>query len=220
MYSTTRFAELIPWLTLILGGYLLGSVHFCRMIPLLTRKIDITKESDDGNPGAANVFALCGWQMGLRCLFCDMAKGFLPVFTAIKWLDADSWLFAAVMLAPVLGHAFSVFYGFRGGKCIATIFGEMVALLWRTPVGLLLAALYIFFSTVVKINPHSRRSIVSFGIFAPAAVVIEIALGQLPTAVGCVGVSGIAILKHAKNQNRVETVENTDEITETEKTLR
>ena len=179
----------------------MGSVHFCRLIPFLFRRIDITKESPDGNPGAANVFMLCGRQMGLTCLFCDMAKGFLPVFAAVKWMPAGGSLMALVMMGPVLGHAFSVFYGFRGGKCIATIFGEMIALLWITPAGLILAGLYIFFSVVVKINPHSRRSIVSFGLFIPAALILEFILGQPAVGIGCTGVSLVSVFKHAVNKN-------------------
>ncbi len=206
--------EWVRWGLLILGGYLLGSVHFCRAIPLFTRHVDITKESADGNPGAANVFVLCGWQTGLCCLFCDMAKGFLPVFAALKWLPHDRPAFALVMLAPVLGHAFSVLHRFRGGKCIAAIFGEMIALLWISPVGLILAGLYIFFSVAVKIDPHSRRSIVTFCVFAPTALAVELILGQTAAALGCVGVSAVSIGKHLANRNAEEkapmTAEGTD----------
>ncbi len=194
--------EWVRWGLLILGGYLLGSVHFCRAVPLLVRRIDITKESADGNPGAANVFTLCGWQMGLFCLFCDMAKGFLPVFCALKWFGHDRWLFAAVMLAPALGHAFSVLHRFRGGKCIAVIFGEMVALLWFTPVGLLLAGIYIFFSVAVKIDPHSRRSVAAFTLFGPAALALEWLFGQAAVGLGCAGLSALAVGKHLMNRER------------------
>ena len=200
-------SEWLRWGVLILGGYLLGSVHFCRAVPLFVKRIDITKESDDGNPGAANVFTLCGWQMGLFCLFCDMAKGFLPVFAAMKCFGHGSLLFAAVMLAPALGHAFSVLHGFRGGKCIAVIFGEMVALLWLTPVGLLLAALYIFFSVAVRIDPHSRRSVAAFTLFGPAGLVLEWFLGQFAVGLGCAGLSVLAIGKHLMNREREQEKE-------------
>ena len=194
-------AEWGLWFLFFAGGYLLGSVHFCRIIPLIFRRVDITQESADGNPGAANVFVLCGWPMGLCCLFCDMAKGFLPVFAAVKWLPEGEGLLALVMMGPVLGHAFSVLQGFRGGKCIAAIFGEMIALLWITPVGLILAALYIFFSVAVKINPHSRRSIVTFALFIPSALALEFALAQPAVGFGCAMVSGVSIFKHAANRN-------------------
>ena len=103
------------------------------------------------------------------------------------------------MLGPVLGHAFSCLHGLRGGKCIAAIFGEMIALLWITPVGLILAGLYIFFSVLVKIDPHSRRSIVTFALFLPAALALELFLGQLSVGMGCAGVSVIALLKHVRS---------------------
>ncbi|MGN0454722.1 MAG: glycerol-3-phosphate acyltransferase [Ruminococcus sp.] len=188
------------WITAIAGGYLLGSVHFCRIIPLAVFKKDICKISDDKNPGAANVFLKFGWKMGLLCLSLDIAKGFIPVFIAVKYLEYGGFLFTLAMLAPVTGHAFSVFYGFKGGKCIAGIFGEMIALLWISPVGLLLAGLYIFFSTAFKINPNRKRSILTFSIFSVSSLVLEIFLSQIYVGLGCMLVSFISIFKHLINK--------------------
>ncbi len=193
--------NILRWIALIVGAYLIGSVHFCRLIPLIFLKKDICTLSGDGNPGAANVFTSCGWQWGLTCLLLDMAKGFIPVFAAIKWCETDSLWFTALMTAPVLGHAFSVFYKFKGGKCIATIFGEMIALLWITPIGLLLAGLYILFSAVIKINPHRKRSIITFSLFLPTSVITELMLGQTFIALGCAVLSVIALIKHIVNKN-------------------
>ena len=167
---------------LILGGYLLGGVFFCRIIPRVFLHRDITLISEDGNPGAANVFIHCGWEVGLCCLLLDMAKGFLPVFCALKYGISSHPAFVLILLAPVSGHAFSLFHRFRGGKCIAVIFGEMIALLWITPVGLILAGLYIFFSVAVKINPNRKRSIVTFSLFAPASAIFEGCSGRFSVA--------------------------------------
>ena len=67
-------------------GFACGGVMFCRFMPLLLAKKDITKLSSDGNPGSANVFINCGIPLGLLCLFLDMFKGFLPVLLLVLLL--------------------------------------------------------------------------------------------------------------------------------------
>ncbi len=184
------------WIAEIAGGLALGSVLFCRLVPRAVRGVDVCALSDDGNPGAANVFTHCGWKLGMVCLLLDMAKGFAPVFFALHFSDAASPLFAAVILAPVAGHAFSPMNRFRGGKCIATTFGVLIALLWITPTGWILAALYILFSTVLKIRPNRRRSVVAFALFAVSAGTIELLCGRWSIAAGDVLMSAVAVLKH------------------------
>lgn len=193
------------WLILILGGYLLGSVHFCRWIPLVFLKKDICALSDDGNPGAVNVFRNCGAGWGLFCLFFDLGKGFLPVFLAFRLLGHQPWPFALVLAAPALGHGFSVFDRFRGGKCIAVIFGETLALLWISPVFGVLAFLYILLS-LLRVNPRRRRSILTFSLFLPLSAALELWLGQAAVAAGCAFVSAVAIYKHlaSKEPNPAE----------------
>ena len=147
------------WLALILGGFMLGSVMFGRILPRLIKGKDVTKLSDDGNPGAANVFSTCGIVLGMLCLLLDMGKGFAPVLLAQHLVDIHSMRFSAVLIAPVLGHALAPLNHFRGGKCIATAFGVTLALLPTTCIVLVLAGLYIAFSTVLKISPNRIRSI-------------------------------------------------------------
>ena len=137
------------WLALILGGFMLGSVMFSRILPRLIKGKDVTKLSDDGNPGAANVFSTCGIVLGMLCLLLDMGKGFAPVLLAQHLVDIHSMRFSAVLIAPVLGHALAPLNHFRGGKCIATAFGVTLALLPTTCIVLVLAGLYIAFSTVL-----------------------------------------------------------------------
>ena len=189
-------AKTLWWIVVIVGGFLLGGILFCRLIPLKLKRIDICAASDDGNPGAANVFKLCGWPLGLFCLVLDMLKGFLPVFLTLKYLDSSSPAFVLVLLAPALGHAFPLWGSRRGGKCIATIFGELIALLVVSPAGWILAALYIFFSVAWRIRPHRRRSIVTFGLFALVSGAYECYRKRYAIAVGCTLLSGLAILKH------------------------
>lgn len=81
-------------------GFACGGVMFCRFMPLLLAKKDITKLSSDGNPGSANVFINCGIPLGLLCLFLDMFKGFLPVLLAEENYDVRRLSFAILIAAP------------------------------------------------------------------------------------------------------------------------
>lgn len=191
--------DAIVYLLIIFGGFILGNIPFSYLIPKLFLKKDICIESDDHNPGAANAFKLCGPIVGMTCLIFDFGKGYAPVLLAYKLVSADNILFSAVMIAPVLGHATGMFMHFKGGKCIASAFGTVAAVLPETRVGLILAGVYILFSTVFKITPNTKRSIAAFSVFGVLSFVILICEGQLPIALGCVGISLIAIYRHKKS---------------------
>ena len=189
----------LNWILLIIGGYLLGSVMFCRLICLAFWKTDICKVSDDGNPGAANAFWYCGKLAGAIGLVCDLLKGFLPVFIAIKFLDYNGLMFALTMLAPVLGHAFSIFHGFMGGKCIATIYGELFALFltWVCPILIVvLGFCNVLFEFVIKLLPGNKRAFVMFSILILASIPVCIYANQLSILIGVVGISMVAMMKH------------------------
>ena len=162
---------------------------FCRFMPLLLAKKDITELSSDGNPGSANVFINCGIPLGLLCLFLDMFKGFLPVLLAEENYDVRRLSFAILIAAPVLGH---------GGKCIATAFGVLLALIPQTKIVFLLAGLYILFSTAIRISPNRMRSTVTFALFGTFAAVMLLLKRRAPLAMGCLLVSSIVIVKHSK----------------------
>lgn len=149
----------------LLAGYLSGSVLYSYLLPKYLLKIDVTAESEDGNPGAANAFAHAGPLMGSIVLLLELLKGFLPVHFAIKMLDPSGIGFGLVMAAPVLGHAFPFWNLKKGGKAIAVSFGVLLGLIphW-TPV-LILAALYLIFSLILVIRPHFYRSILTFALF-------------------------------------------------------
>jgi len=177
-------------------GYLLGSCLFSQWLPWLLYRQNIVLLSDDGCPGSANVFKHCGWPLGLICLIFDMAKGFLPVILGIHLASWRHFLFPLLMLAPVLGHAWSIFFQFRGGKCIATIFGELLALLQISLAFWILAVLYVSFSTAIKITPNQRRSILVFSLFAVISFCLELIKGSIKIGIGCLLIAAVAIIKH------------------------
>lgn len=191
--------EALLTFALIAFGFLLGGVMFSRTLPKLLTGKDVCALRADKNPGAANVFAVCGVPMGLLCLALDMLKAYLPVSLAARYMDTQSVWFALALAAPVLGHAVGVFNGFHGGKCIAAAFGAMLALANVSVTGLLLlAGLYIFFSVVVKVRPHRLRSMLVFALYGALAALFYSLHGETVLALGCGIIAATGVLRHTR----------------------
>jgi glycerol-3-phosphate acyltransferase PlsY len=119
-------------LALTLAGFFSGSLLFSAWLVRL-RGRDISRVGD-GNPGAVNAFKAGGAGIGIAALWLDFLKGAIPVAAAKYWLAVSGWWLVPVALAPVLGHAFSPFAGWRGGKALAVCFGMWCGLtLWEGP---------------------------------------------------------------------------------------
>lgn len=136
---------------------------YSKLLPAFFRHTDITKISDDGNPGAGNVFKHFGPSLGMLCLLCDIFKGTLPVALCLHYLPLENPLFGLVLAAPVLGHA-------KKGKAIAVSFGVLIGLLPFSWMVIYLAIPFIFFSVIVRVNPHAWRVIISFLCFLAATL--------------------------------------------------
>ena len=94
--------EALLTFALIAGGFLLGGVMFSRTLPKLLTGKDVCALRADKNPGAANVFAVCGVPMGLLCLALDMLKAYLPASLAARYLDTQSvWFALAISSSPL-----------------------------------------------------------------------------------------------------------------------
>jgi glycerol-3-phosphate acyltransferase PlsY len=132
-----------------LAGFLLGAIPFAWLMGRLFLHRDL-RRTNDGNPGAANLWKAGGWPLGFSSLWLDFLKGAVPVGLAYFQYQIGGWAILPVALAPVAGHAFSPFLRFHGGKAIATSFGIWTGLtLWAGPtiLGLSLTAL-LFLITV------------------------------------------------------------------------
>ncbi len=127
---------MLPDVVLVLLAYLLGSLSFGLLIARWYGGADL-RRSGSGNIGATNVVRTVGKAAGLLTLLGDGAKGFVAVFVAQAWAPAGS-LPAAAALAAVVGHMFPVYYGFRGGKGVATALGVLLPTLTLPLLGALL----------------------------------------------------------------------------------
>mgnify|MGYP001812051837 CR=1 FL=1 len=139
---------MITDLLLIFAAYLLGSISsaiiVCRLL-----KLPDPRGQGSGNPGATNVMRIGGKKAAAITLIGDMLKGLIPVLIA-KFLGASIAIQALVAVAAFLGHLYPVFFGFRGGKGVATALGVLLGLHW--PVGLLTIATWLVIARLFNIS--------------------------------------------------------------------
>ena len=113
---------------LSVAAFILGAIPFSVIIGRLLLQKDITKYGD-GNPGAANVFRAGNIPIGLLAVFFDICKGVLFVALSHTIFSLSAVSVVIIAVSAVLGHAFSPFLRWHGGKAIAVTFGVMLGLL-------------------------------------------------------------------------------------------
>lgn len=119
-------------------SYICGALPLSVWIGRLAGK-DI-RQYGDGNPGATNVLRAAGWPWFIFALIADISKAATPVGLAYVTFGWRDWLILPIALAPSLGHAFSPFLNWQGGKSLATMLGAWIGLtLWVVPTIALLA---------------------------------------------------------------------------------
>ena len=114
------------WGFFCLFAYLLGSVPFGLVIAKTFCGID-PRTAGSKNIGTTNVARLCGLHWGIATLACDALKGMLPTLLALQFLHSPFYA-SLVGLCGLLGHLYSIFLGFRGGKAVATTVGVFIPL--------------------------------------------------------------------------------------------
>lgn len=200
-------------LFMILAGLICGSVLFGSLLPRAMKNIDVTELADDHNPGTANAMKYAGVSVGILCLIGDIFKGAVPVHLSIRMGLETGSLFPLIMAAPVFGHAYSLFHRGKGGKAIAVSFGVLIGLLPLNTVLLaLLVVLYIVNSTLIRIQPHTRRTRITFLCFMAGATVLMF-LGRVPVGFWLGGLL-LACVVIRKNSVKQERLEEKAEITE------
>jgi len=130
--------SVVSILLVTLVGYFLGAISFA-VIVARSQGVDIFKEGS-GNPGATNVKRALGAKWGNTVFALDALKGFVAAGWPLLAYGGDNRLAVIGLIAAILGHSFSVFLKFRGGKGVATTIGGLLALMW----GVLLIGLAIW----------------------------------------------------------------------------
>jgi len=138
-------------LLLVVGAYLLGSVSSAIIVCRLMGLPD-PRTQGSNNPGATNVLRIGGKKAAGITLLGDSLKGLVPMLIG-HLLGVGPVVLAATGLAAFLGHLYPLFFGFQGGKGVATALGVQFGLYW--PIGLSVAAIWLFVAKVLKISSLS-----------------------------------------------------------------
>lgn len=203
------------WMLGCMGvAYLCGSIPFGYLAGKM-KGIDI-REHGSGNIGATNAVRVLGKAIGLPVFFLDFLKGFLPVWGA-QWVLSsycEGWsggMVATVLvltaMAGVLGHTFTCWLGFKGGKGVATAGGVLMGLFWL-PASIVVGTWALVFVVTRYVSIASMAAAAVF----PVTVLWrygylsgEIESGSIPYLVFSIVVSALVILKHVSNIKRLLT---------------
>lgn len=159
---------MIPVAFIVLA-YLLGATPTSLWVGKAAYGVDL-REEGSGNLGATNTFRVLGWRAALPVMGFDIFKGWLPAAWFAQWSGVDSFAWTlAFGGAAIVGHVFSIWAGFRGGKGVATSGGVFVAL---AP-GSVLVGLVVFLAFALTTRYVSLGSIM-------AAVTLPIAVRFTP----------------------------------------
>lgn len=179
-------------------AYLLGSIPFGLVIVKVLGGRDI-REVGSGNIGAANVARNAGRFAGILTLLLDAGKGYLAVWLAAHWTRENiRWMMVAAIFA-VLGHMFTFWLNFHGGKGVATGLGVFIPICWQAVVAAvtlwLLVVIFWKYSSLGSISAAAALPIFVYVLYAP---------GHAPPEFVTFGTLLICILVIAKHRANIE----------------
>src|SRR5437867_2799327 len=184
------------WLlaAMAVGGYLLGSIPFGLLVAKCLGTVD-PRTAGSRNIGFTNVLRLSGKTAGLLTLVGDMGKGWVVAWIAAQTFDREE-IVVAIALTPILGHLYSVFLGFRGGKGVATAIGAVTGI--APSVGVVIMLLWLL--TVAIWRYSSGAALAAFGMLP----VVSVVLGRSWVfVVGGVVMSSVIVFRHWENVVRL-----------------
>ncbi len=167
---------MLAWLWLI-PAYILGSIPFGLIIAAKFCGLD-PRTGGSGNTGATNVARLCGPKWGVAVLVCDALKGLAAVAMAMHLAPASAALHSFTALAAILGHRYSLFMRFTGGKAVATTVGVFIPLaFWQLAAAGAVCILVIWRSGFVSLGSLTLVTLL------PVLLLVSGAWGPLPLAI-------------------------------------
>lgn len=178
----------------VLVGYLLGAVPFGVVISKIMGLPD-PRTVGSKNVGFTNVLRVSGKTAGILTLIGDMGKGWVLGYAGSSWYQTE-WAVLVIALAPFLGHLFSPFLRFKGGKGVATALGSVLGV--APMVGLFL--LLIWVGAVAVWRYSSGGALSAFGCFPILAALMH---PTGPFLLFSICVSGLIVVKHKGNITRL-----------------
>lgn len=185
----------MTWL-LLLASYLLGAVPTSFLVARAARGIDL-REHGSGNLGATNAFRVLGWKAATPIFIFDIFKGWLPAALFPLWDGAAGWGWPlAYGAAAIVGHVFSIYVGFRGGKGVATGAGVFLAL---APLAVL-AGLVVWGTLVLTTGYVSVASIAAAAVLPIVVLAVQ---GAGPVFYLALALAVFVIYAHRSNVRRL-----------------
>lgn len=183
-------------IALAVFSYIVGGIPSGYLIARFLRGIDI-REHGSGNPGAANVYRTVGKLAGWLTLAGDALKGYIPMKLALALFPGDNWFAILCGSLAIVGHMWTIFLRFRGGKGVATSAGVFGAML---PAPTLTAV--IFFLIGVGVTKHISAGSILAAIVLPVA---SFAISGYPPSFSIMVtiVSLLILYKHIPNMKRI-----------------
>jgi len=178
-------------------AYLIGAVPSSYVIGKAFHGIDL-REHGSGNLGATNAFRVLGMKSALPVVVLDVAKGFAPVWLFTDMAGVGFGWTLAFGAAAIVGHMFSVFVGFKGGKGMATSAGVFLALApWAVLGGLLVWCLLTFSTGYVSLGS------IGAAIVVPALVLVTPHTGGNALLWFATGLTAVVMWAHRANMGRL-----------------
>jgi glycerol-3-phosphate acyltransferase PlsY len=181
----------------LLASYLLGAVPTSYLVSRAFAKIDL-RQHGSGNLGATNLYRVLGWKYAVPVALFDIAKGAGPVLIFAQQASASELFALACGIASILGHVFSVFVRFKGGKGVATAAGVMLGL---TPLALGIAAAV--WGLVLLLTGYVSLSSIAAAAVLPVAVYLLENAGRPAVLWVAIFVALAVILLHRRNIERL-----------------
>lgn len=184
-----------PWLFVVLS-YLIGAIPASYVAGRMAKGIDL-REHGSGNLGATNTFRVLGAKVAAPVMVFDILKGTFPVIAFGQWDGSNDWRWAlAYGAAAIVGHVFSIYMHFKGGKGVATSAGVFLGLApLALGIGLLVWLLVL----------RGTRMVSAASISAALAVGVALPLTPVPAEVRVLGYAVVAfvIFSHRSNVARI-----------------
>lgn len=159
----------MPWaLIWLIASYFIGAIPTSYLLSRFFAGIDL-RQHGSGNLGATNLYRVLGWKFAVPAAVIDIAKGLIPVVVFAPQVTTSQLFALSCGVAAIVGHVFSAFVGFRGGKGVATAAGVMLGL---APLALAVSA--VVWGVLVRLTGYvSLGSIIAAAVLPLAVYVLE-----------------------------------------------
>jgi glycerol-3-phosphate acyltransferase PlsY len=184
---------MIEWLTVPIA-YLLGSISSAIIVCRLMKLPD-PRAQGSGNPGATNVMRIGGKKAAAITLLGDMLKGVIPVLIA-QALNVEPLILACVVFSAFIGHLYPIFFGFAGGKGVATSLGVFLGANWMLGLAILTTWLLVYKRSKIS-------SLASLTAAVSAPLYTYFIMGMQPLIYIAIAMSIILIWRHKDNIKRL-----------------